>query len=107
MSFPEKGKARVNPTRPRNVVRKAKKFTQGKVTENGKWNTRFDGECRNCGKHGHKAADCWYKQQHKSQGEGKGTGKSESNVTEISEHDSKQVEETWSPKTSSHPSSLP
>ena len=21
---------------------------------------RFDGECRNCGKYGHKAADCWY-----------------------------------------------
>ena len=68
--------------------------------------TRFDGECRNCGKYGHKAADSWYKQQHKSHG--KGTGKSKSNVTEISESDtSKEVEETWPPNTSSQPSSLP
>ena len=68
---------------------------------------RSDGECRNCGKRGHKAADCWYKQQHKSQGKGEGTGMSKSNVTEISESDtSKQVEGTWSPNTSSQPSSL-
>ena len=61
--------------------------------------TRFDSECRNCGKHGHKAADCWYK--------GKGTGKSKSNVTDIIESDtSKQAEETWSPNTSLQPSSL-
>ena len=33
----------------------------------------FDGECRNCRKHGHKAADCWHKQQHKPQGKFKGT----------------------------------
>ena len=69
--------------------------------------TRFDGECRNCGTHGHKAADCWYKQQHKPQGKGKGTGKSKSNVTEISEIDaSKQAEETCSLNTSLQPSSL-
>ena len=38
----------------------------------------------------------------------KGTGKSKSNVTEISESDtSKQVEETWPPNTSSQQSSLP
>ena len=30
--------------------------------------TRFDGECPNCGQHGHKAAECWYKLQRKSQG---------------------------------------
>ena len=30
---------------------------------------RFDGECRNCGKYGHKASDCWYKQTNKLQGE--------------------------------------
>ena len=58
-------------------------------------------------KHGHKNADCWYKQQHKPQGKGKGTGKSKSNVTEISESDtSKQAEEMWSPNTSLQPSSL-
>ena len=69
--------------------------------------TRFDGECRNCGKHCHKAADCWRKQQHKPQGKGEGTGKSKSNVTQISESDtSKQAEETWSPNTSLQPSSL-
>ena len=88
---------------------------KGKESHSGKGHgdskiehTRFDGECRNCGKHGHKATDCWYKQQHKSHDKGKGTGKSKSNVTEISESDtSKQVEETWPPNTSSQPSSLP
>ena len=63
--------------------------------------SRFEGECRNCGKYGHKAADCWYKQPPKPQGKGKGTGKSKSKVTEISESDSsKQVEETWTSNTS-------
>ena len=33
--------------------------------------SRFDGECRNCGKYGHKASDCWYKQPNKSQGKGR------------------------------------
>ena len=51
--------------------------------------SRFDGECRNCGKDGHKASDCWYKQTNKSQFKGKGTGKSKSKVTEISESDSR------------------
>ena len=27
--------------------------------------SRFEGECRNCGKYGHKAADCWHKQTNK------------------------------------------
>ena len=57
--------------------------------------SRFEGECRNCGLYGHKAADCWYKQPPKPQGKGKGSGKSKSKVTEISESDgSKQVEES-------------
>ena len=69
--------------------------------------SRFEGECRNCGKYGHKAADCWYMQTTKSQGKSKGTGKSKSKVTEISESDnSKQVEETWTPNTSAPQSSL-
>ena len=89
--------------------RKGKESHSGKGHGDSKIEyTRFDGECRNCGKYGHKAADCWYKQQHKSHGKGKGTGKSKSNVTEISESDtSKQIEETWPPNTSSQPSSLP
>ena len=69
--------------------------------------SRFEGECRNCGKYGHKAADCWYKQPPKPQGKGKGTGKSKSKVTEISESDSsKQVDETWTSNTSSPQPSL-
>ena len=69
--------------------------------------SRFEGECRNCGKYGHKAADCWYKQQPKPQGKGKGTGKSKSKVTETSESgSSKQVEETWTPNTSAPQSSV-
>ena len=37
--------------------------------------SRLEGECRNCGKYGHKAADCWYKQTTNSQGKRKDTGK--------------------------------
>ena len=63
--------------------------------------SRFEGECRNCGKYGQIAADCWFKQPPKPLGKGKGTGKSKSKVTEISESDSsEQVEETWTSKTS-------
>ena len=52
-----------------------KKATQAKVTgETTTEHSRFEGECRNCGKYGHKVADCWYKQTNKSQGKGKGTG---------------------------------
>ena len=70
--------------------------------------SRFEGECRNCGKYGHKAADCWYKQPPKPRGKGKSSGKSKSKVTEISESDSsKQAEETWTPNTSAPQSSLP
>ena len=55
--------------------------------------SRFEGECRNCGKYGH----CWYK----------GSGKSKSKVTEISESDSStQVDETWTPNTFAPQSSL-
>ena len=91
------------------MARKAKGVTLEKgYGESKVEHTRFDGECRNCGNYGHKAADCWYKQQHMSHGKVKGTVKSKSNVTEISESDtSKQVEETWPPNTSPQPSSLP
>ena len=63
--------------------------------------------CRNFGKYGHEAVDCWYKQPPKPQGKGKGTEKSKSKVTEIRQIDSsKQVEETWTPNTSAPPSGL-
>ena len=43
----------------------------------GKGNTaKFDGDCRNCGKYGHKAADCWSKPNGGSKGKG-GKGKPE------------------------------
>ena len=59
--------------------------------------SRFEGECQNCGKYGHKAADCWYKQPPNPQGIGKGTGKSKSKVTEISESDSSKQVDHWCP----------
>ena len=84
------------------MARKEKEATQAKVTEKTTTErSTFDGECRNCGKYGHKASDCWYKQTNKSEGKSKGTGKSKSKVIEISESDSsKQVDETWTPNTS-------
>ena len=101
MRSPEKGKAKKNPARARRVATKEKKPTQAKVPEKRQEHLRFEGECRNCGEHGHKAADCWCKQPPKPQGEGKGTGKSKSKVTEISESDSSiQVEESWTSNTS-------
>ena len=101
MPTPEKRQAEKNPARARRVARKEKKATQAKVTEKRQQNTRdSDGECRHCGKYGHKASDCWYKQPTKSQGKGKGTGKAKSKVAEISESgNSQQVDETWTSNT--------
>ena len=87
---------------------------KGKESHSGKGHgettvehSRFESECRNCGKCENKAADCWCKQPPKPQGKGKGSGKSKSKVTEISENDSsKQVEETWTPNTCAPQSSL-
>ena len=77
---------------------------KGKESHSGKGyggttteHSRFDGECRNCGKYGHKASDCWFKQPSKSQGKGKGTGKSKSKVTEISESDNSKRVDNWCP----------
>ena len=44
-----------------------------------------------------KASDCWYKQTIKSQGKGKGTGKSNSKVTEFSESDNSKQVDDWNP----------
>ena len=102
MQSPGKGKAKKNPARAKKGGNKGKENHSGKgYGETTTEHSRFDGECRNCGKYGHKASDCWYKQTKKTQGEGKGTGKSKSKVTEISESDSsKQVEESWTSNTS-------
>ena len=48
----------------------------GKSKGKGKWSKpKFDGLCSKCGKHGHKAAECWSSgNQHKGKGHGKNTG---------------------------------
>ena len=66
---------------------------EGTTTEH----SQFDGECRSCGKYGHKASGCWYEQTNESQGESKGTGKSKSKVTEISESDNRKQVDEWNP----------
>ena len=59
-----KGKGRGISARATQVARKARKTTLVKVTvsEIPRTHLLFEGECRNCGKYGHKAADCWHKQ---------------------------------------------
>ena len=108
MPSPEKGKAKQNPARARRVVARKEKNHSGKgYGETTTEHSRFEGECRNCGKHGHKAADCWCKQPPKPQDKGKGTGKSKSKVTEISDSDSsKQVDDTWTSNTSAQQPNL-
>ena len=101
MPSPGKGKAKKNPARARRVARKKKSHSGKGYGETTTEHSRFEGECRNCGEYGHKAADRWYKQPPKPQNESKGSGKSKSKVAEISESDSsKQVDETWTPNTS-------
>ena len=92
MQSPGKGKAKRNPGKKGKEIHSGKGF--GETTTE---HSRFDGECRNCGKYGHKASDCWYKQTNKSQGKGKGTGKSKSKVTEISESDNRKQVDDWNP----------
>ena len=93
MQSPPKGKGKEKSGKGRKGGKKGKEIHSGKgYGETKTEHPRFDGERRNCGKYGHKASDCWYKQTNKSQG--KGTGKSKSKVTEISESDnSKRVDD--------------
>ena len=94
----EKGRANKNPARARRGDKKVKESHSGKgYGETTTEHSRFDGECRNCGKYGHKASDCWCKQTNKSQGKGKGTGKSKSKMTEISESDNSKQVDDWNP----------
>ena len=80
-----KGKAKENPAKGKKGGKKGKDSRTGKgYEETTAEHSRFDGECRNCGKHGHKAADCWYKQQ---KPQDKCKSKTKSKVTEISESD--------------------
>ena len=97
-----KGKGRGKFGKGKKGGNKGKESHSGKgYGETSTERSRFEGGCRNCGKYGHKAADCWYNEPPKPQGKGKGTGKSKSKVTEISESDrSKQVDETWTSNTS-------
>ena len=102
-----KGKGKEKSGKGKKGGKKGKESHSGKsYGETTTEHSPFEGECRNCGKNGHKTADCWYKQPPKPQGKGRGTGKSKSKVTEISESDSiKHVEETWTSNTSTpHPS---
>ena len=95
-----KGKGKEKSGKGKNGGKKGKESHSGKgYGETTTGHSRFEGECRNCGKYGHKASDCWYKQTNKSQGKDKGTTKSKSKLTEISESDnSKHVDETRTPK---------
>ena len=97
-----KGKGKEKSGKGKKGGKKGKENLSGKgYGETTTEHSRFEGECRNCGKYGHKAADCWFKQPSKPQGKGRGTGKSKSKVTEINENDSsKQVEDTWTSNTS-------
>ena len=93
-----KGKGKEKSGKGKKAGKKGKEIHSGKgYGETTTEHSRFDGECRNCGKHGHKASDCWYKQTNKSQGKGKGTGKLKSKVTEISESDNSKQVDDWNP----------
>ena len=93
-----KGKGKEKSGKGKKGGKKGKEIHSGKgYGETTTEHSRFDGECRNCGKYGHNASDCWYKQTNKSQGKGKGTGKSKSKVTEISERDNSKQVDDWNP----------
>ena len=97
-----KGKGKEKSGKGKKGGKKGKESHSGKgYGETTTEHSRFDGECRNCGKYGHKASDCWYKQKNKSQGEGKGTGDSKSQVTEISGSDSSKQVDNWCPSSNS------
>ena len=97
MQSPGKGKGKEKSGKGKKGGKKGKESHSGKgYGETTTEHSRFEGECQKCGKYGHKASDCWYKQTNTSQGKGKGTGTSKSKVTETSESDSsEQAEETW------------
>ena len=91
-----KGKGKEKSGKGKKGGKKGKESHSGKsYGETTTEHSRFDLECRNCGKYGHKASDCWYKQTNKSKG--KGTGKSKSKVTEISESDNSKQVDDWCP----------
>ena len=98
MQSPEKGKAKKKSGKGKKGGKKGKECHSGKgYGETTTEHSRFEGECGNCAKYGHKASDCWYTQTNKSQGKGKGTGKSKSKVTEISECDNSRQVDDWCP----------
>ena len=63
-----KGKWGAKPSKPNFTEKSAKGNGKGNKGKGGKGKaqsstTRFEGTCDNCGKYGHKKADCWSKQQ--------------------------------------------
>ena len=93
-----KGKGKEKSGKGKKGGKKGKECHSGKgYGETTTEHSRFEGECGNCAKYGHKASDCWYTQTNKSQGKGKGTGKSKSKVTEISECDNSRQVDDWCP----------
>ena len=55
-----KGKGKGRSGKGKKGGKKGKESHSGKGHGDSKIeHTRFDGECRNCGKYGHKGADCW------------------------------------------------
>ena len=90
MPSPEKGKAKKNPARAGRVARKEKKATQAKVTEKRQQNTHDS-------KVNVETVESMDTKQLIVEGKGKGTRKSKSKVTEISESDNSKQVEDWIP----------
>ena len=95
-SSPGKGKARENPARARRVARKEKKATQAKVTVKRPRSIRDSRvSVETAESTDTKLLTVGTSSRANLRAEAKGSGKSKSKVTEISESDSrKQVEET-------------
>ena len=100
MPFSEKGKAKKNTARARKVARKKKKAIQAKVTEKRQQNIH-DSKVNVETAESTDTKLLIVGTSRRPNLKGKGTGKSKSTVTEISESDSnEQVEETWTSNTS-------
>ena len=69
-----KGKGKEKSGKGKTGGKKGKESHSGKgYGETTAEHSRFEGECRNCGKNGNEAPDCWSKQPPKPQRKGKGS----------------------------------